>query len=862
MTTAAEVQKEIEGEVNKEIEKEDNNFLKMKKEGRCQAFVNAGNLYNSYKENTLKEELILEHVIQFKKEFNLTYDAKREILLYPQNECGKYKFICSTVRPTKVPYPELYDFEKCAKFISEFFEYEELNPPTEFPKIIPAPDNVVKWQIGDSFDLSIVLTSLLIGAGYNAYVIYGKAPRFITSKDETRLAPPEMIDDIKIIDPELEDKEDEVAPTIPDKKPIFSVFNAQEEALKKEKEKQEYIKNTVIDDDMPEFERNDPFKHRRIHCWVLIKLNQKILAKLNQGIEDEAKKKKSMYFIEPSTGRIYDVKDSPYEQVDAMFNNHNFYINLHMDKKINEIDWNLNKPANWEFVMLNSKDVDDEDVSEEAKDEDKDNDEEKSDNILENQKEQEEEKPSEVLDMPPPWPKRIIIPLQKYNERSPTQTQVYFYEKTKVEKFAPFSQPDGLIMKIYNYNDFARFILNNVEHRYRNRGDKLYKRIFYPFEHKTVDFYLPGQIWHWKTVEEVEASYRKVFFYPTNFECGIIYREEIFGQKILHKYVSRDDKVYERKVLLNKDSKEKQTSYRYFIDSPLFDNKILITKFTQKTNANPLLPPEDQIFKLSYKFDKGTQIQVINHYGKGKILSKPDIFSFEDESSLTNGDKEESSKKQNDDREIWKRMIYQKKSLYIEDFNKIENSYNKNYLQSIEFWKRISENRRLPAKTNKALYEKGANELPILEKSLFDLDSLLGQDDRDKSQNDYSGNQQSFDRIAHFLQIQKEKMEKGEDHDKIKEDIIKAFKDEKTTVTNVLQKLLKEQVESLQGEIDKFKSNEGYTREEINKHNEKVNEIQRKINIIYQRSHKHITKIMEELNELLEKMDENFNKEN
>ena len=226
MATSAELEKEIEKEVNKEIEKEENNFLKMKKDGRCQAFVSSGNMYNSYKENTLKEELILEHVIQFKKEFNLTYDAKREILLYPQNECGKYKFICSTVRPTKVPYPELYDYKKCAKFVSEYFEYEELNPPTEFPKIIPAPDNVIKWQIGDSFDLSIVLASLLIGAGYNAYVIYGKAPRFITSKDETRLSPPEMIDDIKIIDPELEDKEDEVKSTIEDKKPIFSTFNA------------------------------------------------------------------------------------------------------------------------------------------------------------------------------------------------------------------------------------------------------------------------------------------------------------------------------------------------------------------------------------------------------------------------------------------------------------------------------------------------------------------------------------------------------------------------------------------------------------------------------------------------------------
>jgi hypothetical protein len=194
-------------------------------------------------------------------------------------------------------------------------------------------------------------------------------------------------------------------------------------------------------------------------------------------------------------------------------------------------------------------------------------------------------------------------------------------------------------MKIYVYNDFARFILDHFEYRYRNRGDKLYKRMFYPFLHKTVDYYLPGQNWHWKRVEEVEASYRKVFVYPTNFESGIIYREEIFGEKILHQYTSRDDKVYERKVLLDKKTKVKQTSYRYFIefiDSPLIDNKILITKFTQKTNISPLLTPEEQIFKLSYKFHQGTQIQVINHYGKGKILSKPDIFSFEVESSFFN----------------------------------------------------------------------------------------------------------------------------------------------------------------------------------------------------------------------------------
>jgi hypothetical protein len=88
-----EKEKEQETTAKNEEDKDENKFLKMKKEARCEVFASSPNLYTSYKENTLKEELILEHVIQFKKEFNLTIDAKREILLYPQNECGKYKFI-------------------------------------------------------------------------------------------------------------------------------------------------------------------------------------------------------------------------------------------------------------------------------------------------------------------------------------------------------------------------------------------------------------------------------------------------------------------------------------------------------------------------------------------------------------------------------------------------------------------------------------------------------------------------------------------------------------------------------------------------------------------------------------------------
>lgn len=51
--------------------------------------------------------------------------------------------------------------------------------------MIPSPANVVTWQKGDCFDMSIVLASLLIGVGYDAYCVYGIAPREVTCKNES-----------------------------------------------------------------------------------------------------------------------------------------------------------------------------------------------------------------------------------------------------------------------------------------------------------------------------------------------------------------------------------------------------------------------------------------------------------------------------------------------------------------------------------------------------------------------------------------------------------------------------------------------------------------------------------------------------
>ena len=77
-----------------------------------------------------------------------------------------------------------------------------------------------------------------------------------------------------------------------------SVFDAEIIAKKKEEERLAHIKGSVIDDDEPDFEKDDPFGRSRKHAWVFIN-------KAKREIADA-------FFVEPSTGRKYQVEDAPY----------------------------------------------------------------------------------------------------------------------------------------------------------------------------------------------------------------------------------------------------------------------------------------------------------------------------------------------------------------------------------------------------------------------------------------------------------------------------------------------------------------------------------------------------------------------
>ena len=125
----------------------------------------------------------------FEQSFSRLFPSRRLFITAP-NEYGVQKLVTTTLRPTQLPYRELYDVQKCAEFVSGFLDYEPLEWPETVPTCLPSSTQVLKWSVGDSFDFSTLLCSFLLGAGYDAYVVYGYAPHYITTRDQTHTGCP------------------------------------------------------------------------------------------------------------------------------------------------------------------------------------------------------------------------------------------------------------------------------------------------------------------------------------------------------------------------------------------------------------------------------------------------------------------------------------------------------------------------------------------------------------------------------------------------------------------------------------------------------------------------------------------------
>ena len=293
----------------------------------CSKSAEFENYPSSYFENTTKEELCAEYVNKFIDQYAAINPKRRRPYMMALNEFGVQKFVCSTLRPTQLQYTELYDMYECAVFLAGYILYEPLNNPIEPPHALPSPLKTLTWHTGDCFDMAILLCSLLLGSGYDAYVVYGYAPKFICLRDQSRTECPlasylteTPATDNNDVDENEEDKEDNTY------RPLNNAIRESKYvADQKERKRIEGLDTFILwasDENKNDLKPVDD-SIKRVHAWVLVRAGRRDV--------------REHVFLEPSTGRSYQTSNSPYVGIEAVWNHLNYWVNMNLEKRVSNV---------------------------------------------------------------------------------------------------------------------------------------------------------------------------------------------------------------------------------------------------------------------------------------------------------------------------------------------------------------------------------------------------------------------------------------------------------------------------------------------------------------------------------------------
>lgn len=483
----------------------------------------------SYISNSLKEELCLEYSETFIQQFTRAFPLRKPPFLVAENEFGVKKLLCSTIRPTRIPFTEMNDVYECALFFAGYCQYEPLNPPNQVPIAVFSPTHLLEHHAGDCFDLSILLTSYLIGVGYNACVAYGYSPETVTLKDQHLSPCPinsnQANDDrsyfSKAMNLNSSDKNN--LQNILDRKDSLSL-NSEFEKVSLEKQLESQKDNFQLwIPAVQSRDGNDDSQKLCLHCWVIILPTSRDI--------------KEVLFVETSTGKVYNKSNCPYLQLEMMFNHDNYWINLDLSQSMNEINFDVKNASSWETVFVSS------DISKHEQDVD----------VI-------DEKSTSIpikfsisqrnLEAPKSWVDYLQFDRTKYLLRYPPSgfTTLQYY-CCKVDYYARGINSQSMVMRVTKYLDEDCIIVSDIFEWYENRKDKLYKRVrSYLHTYQWTEYYHPGSVGEVQTWNELPGKSIHVTFYVVGRLDGLYERIENIGSSVTEKFQNRTDLLVERTV--------------------------------------------------------------------------------------------------------------------------------------------------------------------------------------------------------------------------------------------------------------------------------------------------------------------------
>ncbi|XP_055956877.1 dynein regulatory complex subunit 7 [Patella vulgata] len=551
---------------------------------------------DSYKNNLPKELLILQYSDNFRRQYVHLYRDRKPLFLNPVNECGVEKFVCTTINPTQLPYKELYDWDTAAEFVADYLDFETLDPPYELPTRLLSPTTVLKRQKGNCFEYSTLLCSFLLSAGYDAYVVNGYATKETCLADETREICPLLTKKEQKVE---EAKKKELKKyTVKPPRDLQSKFEMKMEQRKiaakeaeEAKRRQEEIERQLELEKPPP----DPLYGLRIHTWILVLSGKREVAE--------------SFFIEPFTGLPYPVDSTNYLGIESVWNNTNYWVNMQdCSNGVQGLSYDLGDCTRWEYMfpgldkpLLQIPEAEEDLMAGLDEEEDEDKEIEKH------------------LDMPPTWVEPLKLSLKDFQMRCPLGKKSKLYKRAKLEKFAHYLMPDGLISRLSVYDDRELTDLMLIKEYYAHRQDKLHTKIhnhrtgwisehFYPGRHRCLKEH------QYKASAPAPENERTMIFYNEARVDGLKKRIETPLEMTEH-FVNRDDFMFYKHVDFGKRQKKFGPQ-----EGSGSGNTRPINKMIQKFHRNKSKQANEDIAELIFLISED-KIQISYHTEDARIVS-------------------------------------------------------------------------------------------------------------------------------------------------------------------------------------------------------------------------------------------------
>ncbi|KAM9192373.1 dynein regulatory complex subunit 7 isoform 1-T1 [Dugong dugon] len=462
----------------------------------------------SYRINTPKEEQLLQVADNFSRQYSHLCPDRVPLLLYPLNECEVPKFLSTTIRPTLMPYPELYNWDSCAQFVSDFLTMVPLPDPLKPPTYLYSSTTVLKYQKGNCFDFSTLLCSMLIGSGYDAYCVSGYASQDLCLMDLTREVCPLTMKVKEVIHEEKRAPPKKYAIKPP--RDLISRFEKEQETKRQEEIKiAEEKRRREEEERIMEAEKAppDPLHGLRVHCWVLVLSGKREVPE--------------SFFIDPFTARSYSTQDGHFLGIESLWNHKNYWVNMQdCWNGCKDLVFDLGDPVRWEYLLLGTDkphllttDDDDDGVNDD-------------DDDVENLGKEVEEK---SFDMPYSWVEQIEISPEAFETRCPNGKKVIQYKRAKLEKWAPYLNSNGLVCRLTTYEDLECTNVLEIKEWYQNREDMLELKHMNKTTGLNTDYFKPGhpqalRVHSYKSM--LPENDRAMEFYESARVDGLIKREE------------------------------------------------------------------------------------------------------------------------------------------------------------------------------------------------------------------------------------------------------------------------------------------------------------------------------------------------